>query len=234
MFVLEKEKTPWSMNCGFNLNVDFCFWVLEQGHLTNNTDWQSWVDTVVATQDSRLCWKKPHPNSIEETLAFFQASATHALNFVPNLNIDLSYAASSLEAVNTWHYQQYQKALLLVGQFNQAKPPLCWTAASEEREKLMELWQQYLPLAGDRNNNDKPKHGTSTTSREQLWLKLQPYRTHLDTLQIYRVAHTDPIELLVPPVSVVLSFQNGATDSEEFCDCVLRAAENLYNGNKSG
>ncbi len=50
-------ETKFTITTSFNSNIDFCFWVLERECLVMDDPlWQSWLSTVVATQDQRLNW----------------------------------------------------------------------------------------------------------------------------------------------------------------------------------
>jgi len=72
---------------------------------------------------------------------------------------------------------------------------------------------------------EKQARGDGTA--HQLWADLEPYRTRLDSLYIHFVAYSQPVDYLVPPVSIIFAVANGQLDGPTFRKRVLRAAEGL-------
>lgn len=208
--------------------------------------WRSWLAKVAATQDSRLGGSMDSQE--QQKLIERNLSTLESLAVQNNKKIDLSAVRSSLAKSIAWQAQQSQQAAEQLGQISrEATPPEVWAGEPRVGELLKELWPCYLAMLEERdikrwrqaeqeNRMTKLWRGTIKSystifnkhiGKNQLWPKLQPYHSRLATLQVYQVDYPEPVEYLIPPVSVILSVANGLPDSNAYSRSVLHAAERL-------
>jgi hypothetical protein len=253
MFTLQPE-IPWRIDHGFNPDVDFCIWVLEldglhvptfdqhsQGNSQLQTkgidtkSWCNWLSTVVALQDSILQWNKYSQNQqlfIEEQLTTFKTMHSRLVQQTEwsNEQINLTTLRSILDIHVISYEQQYQAAARLVshlpGTFKSylARPFDAFLGSPTVRELLFSLWQRYELIWDKERLKDARIQGEQTRltgETSTIWQDLQ-------YLNIYVVNYPTPVEYLVPPVSVIVSFANELVPkSDAFDQFVMRTAKKL-------
>lgn len=253
--MFSSNEALWSPRFQFKKFIDFCIWVLEldglhvppfdlhpQGNMSlqarglDPLTWQAWVQKVVILQDIRLqrfITLQPKQDSVKQDIETINSAVSSA-----NLKTVLTGLSTSLEAEWDREEQRYQQAISQIGELPvdlQNYSPLdLWMGESAVKELLEELWQQYSQVSGQRGRQMRESEqrvivpgSLSNQKIHKLWEDLQPYQAHLAGLMVYQVNYPAPVEYLIPPVSVVLSFQNGLLDSDKFHDYVLRAAQKL-------
>lgn len=190
---LDGSKSPaWVMHQEFNVDVDFCTWVLEvdglqippfDKHQGGNRalrergmdagSWQTWIRRVVLLSDKRLDWRVQDP---QEELSAKLASLEHAISEAsieyPQLNFPRTSAlADATRKYLTWQEKHYQQAAAAAKQVYQESeyptwcphsPPDLWNGNSAVREPLRELWQQYFHVVFSRRQENWLKHAGSS------------------------------------------------------------------------
>lgn len=253
MFTLQPE-IPWRIDHGFNPDVDFCIWVLEldglhvppfNQHPEGNSElqtrgldaesWRKWLATVVALQNSILLWDKYSQNQqllIEEQLT--TCNTMHSLLTQQpewsNEQIDLPTLSLMLDSQYVSYEQQYQAAATLVSHLPGNpksyldRPFDAFLGSQTVKELLFSLWQRYELIWDKERLKDARIQGEQTRltgDTNTIWQDLQ-------YLNIYVVNYPTPVEYLVPPVSVIVSFANELVpNSEVFDQFVLRTAKRL-------
>lgn len=254
--MFSSNEISWSPRFQFRKFIDFCIWVLEldglrvapfdqhppgnmllQARGLNVLTWQAWFEKVVTLQDMRLqrfLTLDSKQDSVNQDLQIINTAVSSA-----SLKTDLTGLSALLEAEWDREGQSYQQALSQIGELppidlQHYSPPDLWMGEPAVKELLKELWQQYSQVSEKRGRQMRESeqraivpNSISSQKIQKLWKDLQPYKARLEGLMVYQVNYPAPVEYLIPPVSVVLSFQNGLLDSDEFRECVLRAAQKL-------
>lgn len=242
---VKEQENYWFFEQTFNGYVDFCVWVLQVDGLRlhpfnrhpdgdstlrerglNAEAWQLWLTRVVATQDSRL---HGHVLDIETQVAREVADLKVQINQLKEQGVmvpdpDWSMIGSSTRRRLVRNEQQYQKATQQLGELSKdVTPPEAWNGAPEVGERLRQLWEDYR-LISNRSNR-----GTARAMEIETlpFSALQQYQTRLDTLKIYLVDYPEPVEYLIPPISILLSFADELHDSEDFRIRAINAVERL-------
>jgi hypothetical protein len=226
MMMPYNDPNPFAVNSGFNPNVDFCIWILEQDglqvppfsyHPNGNsrfrelglsaTDWLKWFGKIIKSQDQRLTWHFENPESQNEF----------------------------------WPEQQYQQALVLAGNIsrNDAQPSDFWTGNEEILNLLSQFWQVYSFQTRERaqalEDDFIRRIGTQNRSDpfRDTYEKLKDLQDRPDVLQINQVGYPYAIEYLLSPVYIVVSLENGLQNDLSFSQSILRATQRLIVINKS-
>jgi hypothetical protein len=110
-------------------------------------------------------------------------------------------------------------------------PPRAWIGTATVGNRLAELWTQYGPLSNERNKAEarlaRKRQQVETDRRMNLWRDLSPYHSRIPTLIVHMVQYEQPINYLVPPVSVVMTYAGGQPGAAEFRERLLDAAAEL-------
>ncbi|MDJ0593420.1 MAG: hypothetical protein QNJ72_26110 [Pleurocapsa sp. MO_226.B13] len=73
----------------------------------------------------------------------------------------------------------------------------------------------------------EPWFGFSDYDLHDLSNKIQKYYPLVKYLQVYQVNYPQPIEYIVPPAAIILSFANGEKGSPSYNKSVISAIERL-------
>src|SRR5258708_5633386 len=159
----------------------------------------------------------------------------------------LSAAGLDAEAWQSWLMRvvnlQYEQQRTRKGPLNQQvdwqtvliseaySPPRAWIGTATVGNRLAELWTQYGPLSNERNKAEarlaRKRQQVETDRRMNLWRDLSPYHSRIPTLVIHMVQYEKPINYLIPPVSVVMTYTGEQPGAAEFRERLLDAAAGL-------
>ncbi len=110
-------------------------------------------------------------------------------------------------------------------------PAAAWQGNAAVGNRLATLWDQYGPLSNDRRSWEykltRQLHKAESGAKKRLYDELQPYASRIPTLTIHFVHYSQPLDYLVPPVSVIMTIQEGQPDAAEFRTRILDAAAEL-------
>jgi hypothetical protein len=110
-------------------------------------------------------------------------------------------------------------------------PAAAWQGNAAIGSRLATLWDQYGPLSNERGSWEhkltRQLHKAEAGAKKRLYDELLPYSARIPTLTIHFVNYPQPLDFLVPPVSVIMTIQDGQPDSAEFRARVLDAAAEL-------
>jgi len=200
------SRSSWTFSGGFDMMVDFCIWVLE-------------VDGLHVPPFDQ------HP----EGDGSLRATGLDAQGWQSWL----------MRVVNLQYEQQRTRKGPLIQQVDWQSvlvseaynPPHAWTGDVAVGNRLAELWEQYGPLSNERNKAEarlaRKRHQVETDRRMNLWRDLSPYHSRIPTLVIHMVHYEKPINYLIPPVAVIMTYADGQPDAVEFRERVLDAAAEL-------
>lgn len=200
------SRNSWTFSGGFNMTVDFCIWVLE-------------VDGLYVPPFDQ------HPEG----------------------DGSLRAAGLDAEAWQSWLMRvvnlQYEQQRTRKGPLNQQvdwqsvliseayNPPRAWIGTATVGNRLAELWTQYGPLSNERNKAEarlaRKRQQVETDRRMNLWRDLSPYHSRIPTLVIHMVQYEKPINYLIPPVSVIMTYTGEQPGAAEFRERLLDAAAGL-------
>jgi hypothetical protein len=281
------QDCQWSLEVGFDLNSDFCVWVLEEDGMrvspfnshvggTNSlrsvgmreVDWQSWFSKVVLLQDSRLLLGDPQRQQHALSQPF--SSPTEEVDIdLSEIGIDVQELGSDPEeiernllsnfseilpkieeALNSRKQnstdrrmdyvnrmeQGYQLALKAIKRYLREpltpnlldrNPPDLWDGEQVIKEQIGKLWKSYQVVLPQRQKKCEELLDKVEPSVVELLEMLTPYHSRLDTLGLYLVSYSAPVEYLIPSVSVVLSVSDEAETEPVFMQRVLTAVADL-------
>lgn len=124
--------------------------------------------------------------------------------------------------------QEDWNALLIPEAHN---PPACWQGNAAVGKRLAELWEEYGPISNDRKRWEirlsRMWRKAETSGSKRLYDELKPYSKRIPTLVIHLVDYAQPLDYLIPPVSIVMSANANQPDAAEFRERVLAAAAEL-------
>jgi hypothetical protein len=110
-------------------------------------------------------------------------------------------------------------------------PAAVWTGNAALSERLATLWEQYQPLANEREKAyRKQSMKQQQLQHEQkinLWQDLKPYHARIPTLNLYMVHYVQPLNYLIPPITALMTFRDGQPDLAGFREQLLDAAAGL-------
>jgi hypothetical protein len=118
----------------------------------------------------------------------------------------------------------------VIGQRSPANPSLARIGTPILQQRLQDLWQRYLPGAEDWRWSSIEKVREILSSPEEpsrLWDDLLPFQRSLPEMRIFCVQYPRIVSFVVPPVSVVLGFNEASRSSSEARRHILQAAEKL-------
>ncbi len=122
----------------------------------------------------------------------------------------------------------------VLGQRSPANPSLALIGTPSLRQRLQELWADYLPVANVWRRSAIGKSHllmSSSVDGKTLWHDLLPFQHSLPSLRIYYVDYPRVVSTVVPSVSVVLGLggedQSSSFYRRDYRDHILRAAKKL-------
>ena len=118
----------------------------------------------------------------------------------------------------------------VIGQRSPANPSMAQIGNPILQHRLQDLWQRYLPSADDWRWSSIAKVREIFSSPEEpsrLWDALLPFHRSLPEMRIFCIHYPRIVSFVVPPVSVVLGFNNESRLSSEARRHLLQAAEKL-------
>ncbi len=215
--------------------------------------WQNWLSRVVTTLDNRLCWSETiSPVDVvadtQQLSALFTQASGRNISISEN---NLESARQGLERSNNWHQQQYQEALVAFNSLSLniapteallVKPPDVWNGKAAVGELLKGLWQVYLPTAYQRDaignlampsEREETEESTQNKVSQLLYECLVPFKEHLPTVEVYRVAYPFPVKYATLPNGIILSDAIFQFNREALCQSVENAARDLVNARNS-
>src|SRR5260370_11614262 len=191
------SRDSWTFSGGFNMTVDFCIWVLE-------------VDGLHVPPFDQ------HPEGDGSLRAAgLDAEAWQSwLMRVVNLQYEQKRPRKGpLNEKVDW------QSVLISEAYN---PPRAWIGRATVGNRLAELWTQYGPLSNERNKAEarlaRKRQQVETDRRLNLWRDLSPYHSRIPTLIVHMVQYEQPINYLIPPISVIMTYtgeQAGAAELRE-------------------
>jgi hypothetical protein len=203
-------KNPWSFSYGFNMMVDFCIWVLE-------------------TDGLRVTPFDQHPegDSSLRTAGLDAGSWLSWLVHVVNLQYQQDQAFQHGPRNGPFTHEDWQSVLIPAAQ----NPPDAWTGNDAVKNRLAELWKQYGPISNERQHHvmqlARKWRRAETTGSKRLYDELKPYHTRIPTLIIHQVSYAQPVDLLIPPLSAIMTTTKSQPDAAEFRERVLDIAAGL-------
>lgn len=210
------SRNSWTFSGGYSRELDFCIWVLEVDGLhvvpfdqhdggdgslratgMDAKSWQNWLIQVVALQYQQ--WQRQQKMRPSDPL--------------------------DREA-----QQRYMRESFIQEAHH---PPTAWNGAETVRARLNELWDQFT-RGGVENERQKMEHRLSLKRHKQevkqrinLWQDLSPYHTRLPTLMVHMVCYPRPLNYLVMPVSVLITYSDNVPGLEGYRAHLLDAAAGL-------
>lgn len=111
------------------------------------------------------------------------------------------------------------------------EPVTAWKGNTAVGERLAILWKQYQPLADERKKAEhklsRKRQQLGVEQKINLWQDLKPYHARIPTLGIYMVHYVQPLNYLIPPVTVLMTFSDRQPDLAGFREQLLDAAAGL-------
>ena len=207
------EKNPWSYSYDFNMMVDFCIWILE-------------TDGLQVTPFDQ------HPEG-DHSLRNAGLDAENWLSWVMRV-VNLQYEQQqALQQLTRSAPPDSQKILQTLHASNANNPPEAWAGNENVKNRLSELWQQYGPISNERKRREMQLSRKLRLAERQkatrLYDELKPYQKRIPTLIIHLVSYAQPLDVLFPPLSVIMTAAEGQPDAAAFRERVLDAAEGLTN-----
>jgi hypothetical protein len=236
------------LHSGFNTNVDFCVWVLEQDglkvdpfvhHVGGNralrkqgiteTGWLEWFGRVLKTQDQRLNWHVENiPDFRRQQQGSFDRMRDDFNRANPQSQIVSSVDGLDIESKLAWQEQQYQKAITLVGNIpiSYENPSILWNGSKSIQETLVGMWDLYKEQKDDRTRKFEEhmmeNFGVRSESNlySELYDRIKKSNPRPDALEIYQVIYPQKIEFILSPSYAVMSLENGFPGSPDFCQSI--------------
>ena len=208
-------KNPWSFSYGFNMMVDFCIWVLETDglHVTpfdQHPAGDSSLRTVGLDADSWLSW----------------------LVHVVNLQYQQDQAFQQQVHKGPLTSPEDWKSVLIPAAQH---PSDAWIGNDAVKNRLAELWKLYGPISNERKHHvmqlSRKWRRVETSGSKRLYDELKPYHTLIPTLIIHQVSYAQPVDLLIPPLSAIMTTTKSQPDAAEFRERVLDIAAGLTTDN---
>ena len=204
------SRNSWTFSYGFNMMVDFCTWVLEVDGLhvppfDQHSEGDGSLRAAGLDAEAWQSWLMRVVNLQYEQQQAHQRPRTDPLN--PQFDL---------------------RSVLIPEALN---PPIAWTGNDAVRSRLAELWAQYGPLSNERNKAEarlaRKRQQLETEQRINLWGELSLYHSRIPTLIVHMVQYEQPINYLIPPVSVIMTYAGGQPGAAEFRERLLDAAAGL-------
>ncbi len=209
MHLLHSRNT-WTFSQDFSEEIDFCVWVLEVDGLhvppfDQHPDGDGSLRAVGLDGEKWQSWLiRVVDLQYQQNQALKQGSPKDPLS------------------PSDWRPRFIPEAL---------EPALAWTGSADVRERLATLWEQYQPLADERkkaeHKQSRKRLQQETEQKISLWQDLKPYQSRITTLNIYMVHYGQPLNYLIPPVTLLTTFSIGQPDLTAFRECLLDAAAGL-------
>src|SRR5258708_3860245 len=205
------SRNSWTFSYGFNMMVDFCTWVLE-------------VDGLhVPPFDQH-----PERDGSLRTAGLDAEAWQSWLTRVVNLQYEQQQAHQRQPRTDPLNPQFDLRSVLIPEALN---PPIAWTGNDAVRSRLAELWEQYGPLSNERNKAEarlaRKRQQLEIEQRINLWRALSPYHSRIPTLIVHMVQYEQPINYLIPPISVIMTYTGEQPGAAEFRERLLDAAAEL-------
>ncbi len=200
------SRSSWTFSGGFDMMVDFCIWVLE-------------VDGLHVPPFDQ------HPEG-DGSLRAAGLDAQGWQSWLMRV-VNLQYEQQRTRK-GPLNQQADWQSVLISEAYN---PPRAWIGTATVGNRLAELWNQYGPLSNERNKAEarlaRKRQQVETDRHMNLWRDLSPYHSRIPTLVIHMVHYEKPINYLIPPVSVIMTYADGQPDAVEFRERILDAAAEL-------
>lgn len=240
MFRIGTEN-PWSCSYGFDMNADFCLWVLAMDGLQvspfehhpagngvlqasglNAENWLVWTHKVISTNGRQQHnARQQHVQLTNRLWATMQAEG------------GLPGSPGSEEHTQALHKFNQQvlaerRAQPHIFTPRSINPVEMWDGDTAIGQKLAEMWKEYGPISHMRSTwEGKLQAERNHKPSQNLWHDLEPYHESLESLIIHFVEYPQQIEYPIAPLSVIITIVDGQLDYEALRDRALRAAEEL-------
>lgn len=201
---LVSERT-WHYAIGFDLDVDFCFWILERDGLQippfdrhvegdglvraaglDLASWSSWFGRVMA--------------AVAERHDIVTSSRTKASDF------------ARLRAL---------------------EPPALWDGAPAVGKLLVELDEEYGEDLGEREQIKLELHRVLAECGSQLWEDLARYRRVLPPVNVVVTCYPGPVQQVVPPDTVLLAVGGWEITPGGLANAVKSGMQSLVEGSET-
>lgn len=222
----------------------------------NAESWQSWLARVVATKHPYLDCHVPNIQAkVAEEISSKEWEINKYVELIKTLPDDANYvdlkrtlpddatqedwsrfrASIQRRLINS--EQQYQQAVRQLGDIpRNVTPPELWNGVPAVREQLTELWQRYKVICEQSQValwETLTPQGVARHFHERYsnvsWSDLEQYQSRLNALMFYVVEYPEPIEYIVPPISILISQPEWKCENEDLRSRTLSAAERLAN-----
>jgi hypothetical protein len=201
------SRNSWTFSYGFNMMVDFCTWVLE-------------VDGLHVPPFDQ------HPEG-DGSLRAAGLDAEAWQSWIIRV-VNLQYEHQQRTRKDPLNPQFDLRSVLIPEVYD---PPSTWTGNAAVGSRLAELGKQYGPISNERKKAEarltRKWHQVETEQRINLWRELSPYHSRIPTLVVHMVQYEQPINYLIPPVSVIMTYAGGQPGAAEFRERLLDAAAEL-------
>lgn len=238
-------EADWFCSYGLDLNIDFCFWILEVDglhvppfthHAEGNgalralgmdaTSWLTWTQNVIQQHDQqKYTTQRESVRLTNETWRAFNADPTAPKG--DNRQRMLAFQQRLIQAK--------RERNILIPEFTD--PSQSWQGNTDIQEQLKELWKQYRLISHKRsawetNMARQWQQAASKGPVPDLWHELEPYHNRLPSLFIHFVPYPVQLDYIVAPFSVIMTVVNGQLDRDIFSKRALQAAAALAQKNQ--
>ena len=209
MHLLHSRNT-WVFRYDFSREIDFCVWILEVDGLRvppfdQHSDGDGLLRTVGLDGAGWQSWLV--------RIVDLQLRQNEALQRLPK-----NRPPTSLD----WKMTIIPEA---------REPVAAWTGNIAVRERLATLWEQYRPVADEREKAERKqsrkRHQLEIEQKISLWQDLKPYQRRIPTLSIYMIHYGQSLNYLIPPVTLLMTFSDRQPDVAGFREQLIDAAAGL-------
>lgn len=208
------SRNSWYFSHGFNMMVDFCIWTLE-------------VDGLHVPPFEQ------HPDG-DASLRTAGLTAQEWLAWLVRV-VDTQYTQQQ-------RFQKRSREYLLHGgqppvfpsEIVAHQPVTAWMGNEAVGTRLATLWEEYGPISNRRRDWEgrlthrwQKADVEASKHQQHLYNELSPYHARIPTMIIHLVNYEQPLNYLLPPVSVIMTAQSDQPDAPEFRERVLDAAAGL-------